>query len=133
MKFRVRDDPNQDHKKQYYRAGHYDFFQLEDDTNKQDPIVAGPNLEPYCPNLPDELSLVETKDFIHRGPSYYGCSFNFRRGICFDPGRNTQTMNLEEWQRASMEGNCGPICPATQRPWFPVCPLDRSKCWWSVL
>merc|ERR1712048_869265 len=31
----------------------------------------------------------------------------------------TQTLSLEKWQRAAMSGNCGPICPATMRPWFP--------------
>ena len=130
MKFRIRDDPKNKNRKEYYRAGHYDFFQLEDVTNKQDPIIAGPNLEPYCPNIVDDggkpRSLVGTKDLITGGPSYYGCTFNFQRGICFDPANTTVTFGMEPWQRSALSGNCGPICPATMRPWFPVCALERS-------
>jgi len=121
-KFRIREDPKNKSRKEYYKAGHYDFFQLENETNKQDPIIAGPNLEPYCPNLAYDAkgsNLVTQRDILAPGPMYYGCNFQFKRGICFDPTLTTETMGMEAWERASMKGNCGPICPATMRPWFP--------------
>ena len=113
--------------RQYYKIGHYDFFQIEKQDNKADPIVAGPNGELYCPDLPDVLpngmksNLVTTNDLsIGSNPGDYGCSFDFYRGICYVPQRSTHTMLLDDWERSYKAGNCGPICPVTGRPWFPV-------------
>ena len=133
-KFRVRKDNKTGHV-EYYKAGHYDYFQPNVNTNKEDPIIAGPHLEPYCPSMPntyegtdgEKVNLMSKKDLFTPGAEGYGCSFNFQRGICFDPATTTQTINIKAWERAAMSGNCGPICPATMRPWFPVCALDRSE------
>lgn len=120
--------------RQYYKIGHYDFFQIEDDKNKADPIVAGPNGELYCPALPETSSLVKTNDMAFGSkPEDYGCTFDFARGICHVPAKTTHTMLQEDWERSYKSGNCGPICPVTGRPWFPskvlltVCYANEEK------
>jgi len=115
----IRDTP--DGFKEYYVPGHYDFFQLKDKKNKADPIVAGPNGELYCPALPDDMNLHTLEDLSLGSDPFndYGCAFNFQRGICYTPQKTTQTMLQPEALRSYNDGNCGPICPITGRPWFP--------------
>lgn len=109
-------------KKEYYVPGHYNFFQIKEPTNKQDPVVAGPNGELYCPSAPVDmdLTLPPGSSFqLGNSPADWGCSFDFQRGICFTPQKTTATQLLPDWRRSELEGNCGPLCPITGRPAAP--------------
>lgn len=84
--------------------------------------MAGPNGELYCPSAPESIDLTAppgSSMHLDKTPSDWGCSFDFQRGICFTPQKDTETELLPDWRRAELKGNCGSICPITGRPAAP--------------
>lgn len=120
---KIRTRINKQGVKQYYVPGHFNFFQIQDPTDKSDPVVSGPNGELYCPSAPADLDLTAppgSSFAVGAVASDWGCSFDFQRGICYTPQKSTTTELLPDWRRSELEGNCGPLCPITGRPAAPV-------------